>query len=135
MNKMLPVAWAGFPGVYLEPSLLLSIMKASGRYENWIQTNFINLYASVYETGDLIYRDGYLKLFYESTRPELLEHPISRRRLGGRTPHLQSPRGSTMSWKTERYVLLDLDEYQYPGHLLCRPGSLLAEVSLLWLGR
>lgn len=114
MNKMLPVAWAGFPGVYLEPSLLLSIMKASGRYENWIQTNFINLYASVYETGDLIYRDGYLKLFYESTRPELLNSYFEKQAWG---PDASSAIAKRLNdeLEAERYVLLDLDEYHIPG--------------------
>ncbi len=114
MNDILPVAWSGFSSVYLEPGLLLSVMKASGRYEEWMQTHFINLDASVYQTGSLIYRDGYIKLFYESTRPEMLHSFFAMQPWPA--VHRDSVAERAVSdLAAERYVLLDLDEFHIPG--------------------
>lgn len=114
MTKTLPVAWSGFSSVYLEPGLLLSVIQASGRYEEWMQTHFINLYASSYQTGSLIYRDGYLKLFYESTRPEIL-HSFFEMHPWPAVYRDFVAEGVTSELASDRYVMLDLDEFHIPG--------------------
>mgnify|MGYP007005743626 CR=1 FL=1 len=114
MNQRLPIAWKGFSTLYLEPGLRLSILKASGEYEEWMQMNFINLYASEYQTGGLIYKDGYLKLFYESTRPAVLRS-FFRERAWRKEFCGHAAEALACELADGGYVLLDLDEYHVPG--------------------
>ena len=114
MDKQLPVAWNDIPSVYLHPALLLSIMKASGQYENWLHMNFINVYASVYEKGDLLCRNGYLKLFYESTAPQEL-HSFFRIKEWNVWSISAVEKNIYATIDENEYVLLDLDEFYIQG--------------------
>ncbi len=108
----LPIALKGFSALYLEPALRLAILKASGAFDDWLRMNFINLYASEYQTGSLIYRDGYCKLFYESTRPAVL-HSLFRETDWPMADAVSDALTETLAGGD--YVLLDLDEYHIPG--------------------
>lgn len=108
----LPIALKGFSALYLEPALRLAILKASGAFDDWLSMNFIHLYASEYQTGSLIYRDGYCKLFYESTRPAVL-HSFFHETDWPAADTVSDALAETLAGGD--YVLLDLDEYYIPG--------------------
>ena len=108
----LPIALKGFSALYLEPALRLAILKASGAFDDWLRMNFINLYASEYQTGSLIYRDGYFKLLSASTRPAVL-HSLFRETDWPMADAVSDALTETLAGGD--YVLLDLDEYHIPG--------------------
>ena len=74
MKVILQVKNNGFSKIYLEPCIYLSILSTIPEYNEWALSNFMVLCAGKYEKGDLIYRNGYVKIFYHTTRIDTLRN-------------------------------------------------------------
>lgn len=110
MKKLLPINEKTISNIYLLPCILLSILLKDEKYHEWYMSQFIQLCAGKYQSGELIYRHGYVKVFYEATQICFLESLF----YVDKTNKISSYNAIQYIINTieqNAYTVLDIDEY------------------------
>ena len=114
---ILPLETQQVPCIYLEPCLLLSMLLPKDKDKLWYMTHFIQLCAGVYSEGDLIYNNGYSKVFFEDTSPDMLRDFFLVTTIDEATLHAEQNMAFYIRQAIDdtRYCIIDVDEYYITG--------------------
>lgn len=111
-NNTLEVNAAQYGNVYLMPAILISILSTSKDANLWLMENCPQQYVRIHNRCDLIYRNGYIKIYDEMTRPGYLLNYLD---IEPMTENLcRSASIAEYLIKAvdrQEYIVLDLDEY------------------------
>lgn len=111
-NNILEVNAEQYGNVYLMPAILISILSTSKDANLWLMENCPEQYVRNHNRCDLIYRNGYIKIYDEMTRPGYLLDYLDIKLMAENL--YRSPSVAKHLMKAidrQEYIVLDLDEY------------------------